>query len=135
MPKNLEGYYQETGRAGRDGLPADAWMCYGLGDVMNLRRLIAASPNRRAAAPHRAPQARGAARLLRDDRVPPSGPARLFRRARPAALRKLRQLPGPARDLGRQLAAQKALSAAYRTGERFGAHHLADVLVGKGPTA
>ena len=43
VPKNLEAYYQETGRAGRDGLPADAWMAYGIADVMNLRRLIEAS--------------------------------------------------------------------------------------------
>jgi ATP-dependent DNA helicase RecQ len=40
MPKNIEGYYQETGRAGRDGLAADAWMCYGLQDVVNQRRMI-----------------------------------------------------------------------------------------------
>lgn len=43
MPKSIEGYFQETGRAGRDGLPSDAWMAYGLSDVINQRRFIDAS--------------------------------------------------------------------------------------------
>ncbi len=45
MPKSIEAYYQETGRAGRDGLPADAWMIYGLADVVQQRRLIDLSPS------------------------------------------------------------------------------------------
>ena len=44
LPKSLEAYYQETGRAGRDGLPADAWMTYGLADVVHLRRMIDSPP-------------------------------------------------------------------------------------------
>ena len=43
LPKSVEAYYQETGRAGRDGLPADAWMAYGLQDVITLRQMLAAS--------------------------------------------------------------------------------------------
>ena len=43
LPKSIEAYYQETGRAGRDGLPADAWMIYGLQDVITLRQMLASS--------------------------------------------------------------------------------------------
>ncbi len=84
LPKSIEGYYQETGRAGRDGLPADAWMAYGLADVVQQRRLIDLSEASEDYKRVSARQARRAARAVRDRGLPAGAPARLLRRGRAA---------------------------------------------------
>ncbi len=130
LPKSIEGYYQETGRAGRDGLPADAWMAYGLGDVVNQRRMIDASTAE--------PQFKriAAAKL---DALLGLCEASTCRRVRllayfdeaSAACGNCDVCLEPPQVWDGTVAAQKALSCVYRTGQRFGAVHLIDVLLGK----
>ena len=82
LPKSVEGYYQETGRAGRDGMPANAWMAYGLGDVVQQRKMIDESDADDAHKRVADRQARRAARPVRSGGLPARAPARLFRRSR-----------------------------------------------------
>ncbi len=124
LPKNLEGYYQETGRAGRDGLPAERLAAFGLQDVVLQRRLIDGSEGDSAHRRRLARPPRCHARLLRDRRLPPGVLLGYFGEAA-RAVRQLRHVPVAAPSWDGTVAAQKLLSAVYRLRrerhQRFGA--------------
>ena len=130
LPKSLEGYYQETGRAGRDGEPAVAWMAYGLADVVQQRSFISGSS---------APAEQKRVEQQKLDAMLGYAEASTCRRR--LLLAYFGEESGdcgncdtclsPPELWDATVAAQKVLSAAVRTGQRFGAGHLIDVLAGR----
>jgi ATP-dependent DNA helicase RecQ len=130
LPKSIEGYYQETGRAGRDGLPADAWMSYGLGDVVQQRRLIEQSD---ASDEYKRVSSAKLDALLGLCETAGCRRVRLldyFGEAS-AACGNCDTCTDPPETWDATENSRKALSAIYRTGQRFGAVHLIDVLRGR----
>ncbi len=131
LPKSLEAYYQETGRAGRDGLPAEAWMVYGLQDVVRLRQMLDESV---AGEDYKRHERRKLDTLLGWCEV--TGCRRkpllaYFGESLADDCGNCDNCLNPPATRDGTVEAQKLLSAVYRTGQRFGAAHVVDVLLGK----
>ncbi len=131
LPASIEAYYQETGRAGRDGLPADAWMSYGMADVAQRRRMI--SEGNAPEAVKRVENAKLNALLGVCQTASCRRQAILthFGENHPGNCGNCDTCLNPVETWEGTEEAIKALAAIYRTGQRFGAAHIIDVLVGR----
>ncbi|MGE0491130.1 MAG: DNA helicase RecQ [Vulcanimicrobiota bacterium] len=131
MPKSLEGYYQETGRAGRDGLAANAWMGYGLADVIGMRQLLATSnaqERQRRIERHKLDAMLGYCETTACRRRVLLS---YFGEDPPENCGACDNCLDPPATFDATEVSQKLLSCVYRTGQRFGARYLVDVLMGK----
>ncbi|RCS31519.1 DNA helicase RecQ [Rhodanobacter denitrificans] len=131
LPRSIEGYYQETGRAGRDSLPAEAWMIYGLSDVVTMSQMIAQSES--ADERKRVERQKLEALLAYAEATDCRRQLLLgaFGENHPGSCGHCDNCLAPPKTWDATVPAQKALSAVYRTGQRFGSGHVIDVLRGE----
>ncbi|MFK2903911.1 DNA helicase RecQ [Dyella ginsengisoli] len=130
LPRSMEGYYQETGRGGRDGLPAEAWMIYGLADVVTMSQMIAQSES--------ADERKRIERQKLESLLAYAEATRCRRELLLGAFGEPYQGPcgncdncvAPPKTWDATVPAQKALSAVYRSGQRYGSGHVIDILRG-----
>ena len=131
LPRSIESYYQETGRAGRDGAPADAWMAYGLSDVVTLRQMVEGSDadeQRKRIEVRKLDAMLGLCELTTCRRL---ALLAYFGEKRTEPCGNCDNCIAPPQAWDATEVAQKALSCVYRTGQRFGAGYVIDVLRGK----
>ncbi|MHB1273446.1 MAG: DNA helicase RecQ [Rhodanobacter sp.] len=131
LPRSIEGYYQETGRAGRDGLPAEAWMIYGLSDVVTMSQMIAQSESadeRKRVERQKLESLLAYAEATGCRRELLLG---AFGESYPGPCGHCDNCIEPPKTWDATVPAQKALSGVYRSGQRFGSGHVIDILRGE----
>ncbi|UZE49246.1 DNA helicase RecQ [Rhodopseudomonas sp. P2A-2r] len=132
LPKSIEAYYQETGRAGRDGKPSDAWMTYGLSDIVQQRRMIDESTGAEAFKRVSISKLEALVSLAESTYCRRTTLLGYFgETVTDAKCGNCDNCLTPPLVKDGSVIAQKLLSTAYRTGQRFGAMHLIDVLIGR----
>lgn len=131
LPKSMEGYYQETGRAGRDGLPANAWLAYGMGDVVSMRQLLESGDASQERKRLESIKLNALLGFCESTGCRHQSILRYFGEDHPGHCGQCDNCISPVDTWLATEAAQMALSCVFRTGQRFGAGHLIDVLMGK----